>query len=238
MLTVLMQSVSNASFGIYFPKFVGTIYELLSAPISYLEIVIGFVGAAATKSLVIGLIIYVTANFFVTLPVAHPAWMLAFLALTCVSFSLFGFIIGIWAKNFEQLQLVPMLVISPLVFLGGSLLLDLHAAAGLADRHPLQPGGLPGLGLPLVVLRHRPTSASASRSPPSPASPCSASPSSGGSSAPATGSGPEARAYSQSGARFSRNAPMPSAVSSRIMFRAMTCPAWAYAASSPSSACS
>jgi ABC-2 type transport system permease protein len=120
MLTVLMQSISNASFGIYFPKFVGTIYELLSAPISYLEIVIGYVGAAATKSFVIGLIIYLTANFFVTLPVAHPLWMLTFLALTCISFSLFGFIIGIWAKNFEQLQLVPLLIISPLVFLGGS----------------------------------------------------------------------------------------------------------------------
>jgi ABC-2 type transport system permease protein len=120
MLTVLMQSVSNASFGIYFPKFIGTIYELLSAPVSYLEIVIGFVGAAATKSFVIGLIIYLTANLFVTLPVAHPLAMLGFLALTCVSFSLFGFIIGIWAKNFEQLQLVPLLVLSPLVFLGGA----------------------------------------------------------------------------------------------------------------------
>jgi ABC-2 type transport system permease protein len=120
MLTVLMQSVSNASFGIYFPKFVGTIYELLSAPVSYLEIVIGFVGAAATKALVIGLIIFGTANFFVTLPVAHPFWMLAFLSLTCISFSLLGFILGIWAKNFEQLQLVPMLILTPLVFLGGA----------------------------------------------------------------------------------------------------------------------
>jgi ABC-2 type transport system permease protein len=120
MLTVLMQSISNASFGIYFPKFIGTIYELLSAPISIIEIVIGYVGAAATKSLVIGLIIYATANLFVTLPVEHPVWMVAFLALTCVSFSLLGFIIGIWARNFEQLQLVPLLVISPLVFLGGS----------------------------------------------------------------------------------------------------------------------
>jgi ABC-2 type transport system permease protein len=120
MLTVLMQSVSNASFGIYFPKFIGTIYELLSAPVSYLEIVVGFVGAAATKSFVIGLIIYLTANLFVTLPVAHPLAMLGFLALTCISFSLFGFIIGIWAKNFEQLQLVPLLVLSPLVFLGGA----------------------------------------------------------------------------------------------------------------------
>jgi ABC-2 type transport system permease protein len=120
MLTVLMQSVTNAAFGIYFPKFVGTIYELLSAPISYLEIVIGFVGAAATKALIIGLIIFATAHFFVTLPVLHPVWMMAFLAITCISFSLLGFILGIWAKNFEQLQLVPMLVITPLVFLGGS----------------------------------------------------------------------------------------------------------------------
>jgi ABC-2 type transport system permease protein len=120
MLTVLTQSLSNASFGIYFPKFVGTIYELLSAPVSYLEIVIGFVGAAATKSLMIGLIIYLTANFFVELPVLHPLAMLAFLVLTCISFSLFGFILGIWAKNFEQLQLVPLLIVSPLVFLGGA----------------------------------------------------------------------------------------------------------------------
>jgi ABC-2 type transport system permease protein len=120
MLTVLMQSISNASFGIYFPKFVGTIYEILAAPISFFEIVIGYVGAAATKSLIIGLIIYVTANFFVTLPVAHPVAMFVLLALTCVTFSLFGFIIGIWARNFEQLQLVPLLIVSPLVFLGGS----------------------------------------------------------------------------------------------------------------------
>jgi ABC-2 type transport system permease protein len=120
MLTVTMQSVSNASFGIYFPKFIGTIYEFLSAPISFIEIVIGFVGAAATKSLIIGLIIYITANFFVTLPVAHPFAMIAFLVLTCVSFSLLGFILGVWAESFEQLQLVPLLVITPLVFLGGS----------------------------------------------------------------------------------------------------------------------
>ncbi len=120
MLTVLMQSISNASFGIYFPKFIGTIFEILSAPVSFLEIVIGYVGAAATKSFVIGLVIFATAHLFVSLPVAHPLAMLGFLALTCLSFSLFGFIIGIWAKNFEQLQLVPLLVISPLVFLGGS----------------------------------------------------------------------------------------------------------------------
>ena len=120
MLTVLMQSIANGSGGIYMPKFIGTIYELLSAPISYLEIVIGFVGAAATKSLMIGLIIFATAHFFVDLRVEHPLAMVAFLALTCVSFSLFGFILGIWAKNFDQLQLVPLLIVSPLVFLGGA----------------------------------------------------------------------------------------------------------------------
>ncbi len=120
MLTVLMQSISNGSFGIYFPKFIGTIFELLSAPVSFVEIVIGYVGAAATKSFVIGLVIFLTANFFVSLPVRHPFAMLGFLALTCLSFSLFGFILGIWAKNFEQLQLVPLLVVSPLVFLGGA----------------------------------------------------------------------------------------------------------------------
>lgn len=120
MLTVLMQSITNAAFGIYFPKFVGTIYELLSAPVSYLEIVVGFVGAAATKSLMIGLIIFLTANLFVSLPVAHPVMMLAFLVMTCICFSLFGFIVGIWADNFEQLQIIPMLIVTPLVFLGGS----------------------------------------------------------------------------------------------------------------------
>lgn len=120
MLTVLMQSISNAASGIYMPRFVGTIYEILSAPVSSLEIVAGYVGAAATKSLLIGLIIYATANFFVTLPVMHPVWMIAFLVLTCVSFSLLGFIIGIWARSFDQLQLVPMLIVSPLVFLGGA----------------------------------------------------------------------------------------------------------------------
>lgn len=120
MLSVLTQSVSNASFGIYFPKFIGTIYETLSAPISTLEIVIGYVGAAAVKSLLIGLIILATAFLFVPLQIAHPVWMLMFLILTCLSFSLLGFIIGILANNFEQLQLVPLLVITPLVFLGGS----------------------------------------------------------------------------------------------------------------------
>ena len=120
MLTLLTQSISNASFSIYFPKFVGTIYELLSAPVSYFEIVLGYVGAAATKSIMLGLIILATAGFFVPLEIAHPLWMLAFLILTAVTFSLFGFIIGIWADNFEKLQLVPLLIVTPLAFLGGS----------------------------------------------------------------------------------------------------------------------
>jgi len=120
MLTVLMQSVTNASFGIYFPKFIGTIYEPLSAPISYFEMLIGYVGAAATKSMAIGLIVLMTSFLFVPLKIAHPFWMLGFLSLTCVSFSLLGFIIGICARNFEQLNLVPALIITPLVFLGGS----------------------------------------------------------------------------------------------------------------------
>jgi ABC-2 type transport system permease protein len=120
MLSLLTQSVSNASFGIYFPKFTGTIYELLSAPVSYLEIVLGYVGAAATKSIVLGLIILATAALFVPLHIAHPLWMLAFLVLTAVTFSLLGFIIGIWADGFEKLQVIPLLVITPLAFLGGT----------------------------------------------------------------------------------------------------------------------
>ncbi len=120
MLTLLTQSVTNASFGIYFPRFTGTIYEVLSAPISALEIVIGYVGAAATKSIILGLIILATAGFFVPLRIAHPLWMLAFLFLTAATFSLLGFIIGIWADGFEQLQFVPLLVITPLTFLGGT----------------------------------------------------------------------------------------------------------------------
>ncbi len=120
MLALLTQSVANASFGIYFPRFTGTIYEVLSAPISFIEILLGYVGAAATKSLIIGVIILITAGFFVELKIAHPVWMLSFLVLTCISFSLLGFIIGLWADNFEKLQLIPMLVITPLVFLGGS----------------------------------------------------------------------------------------------------------------------
>ena len=120
MLTLLTQSVTNASFGIYFPRFTGTIYEVLSAPISAFEIVIGYVGAAATKSITLGVIILVTATFFVPIRVAHPVWMLAFLVLTAVTFSLLGFIIGIWAEGFEQLQFVPLLLITPLTFLGGT----------------------------------------------------------------------------------------------------------------------
>jgi ABC-2 type transport system permease protein len=120
MLSLLTQSISNASFGIYFPKFVGTIYELLSAPVSYLEIVISYVGAAATKSIVLGVIILVTANLFVEVRIEHPVWMILFLVLTAVTFSLFGFIIGIWADGFEKLQIVPLLIITPLTFLGGS----------------------------------------------------------------------------------------------------------------------
>lgn len=120
MLSLLTQSISNASFGIYFPKFVGTIYEILSAPVSPFEIVAGYVGAAASKSIILGLIILATARLFVTFEIAHPLWMLAFLLLTAVTFSLFGFIIGIWADNFEKLQLVPLLIVTPLTFLGGS----------------------------------------------------------------------------------------------------------------------
>ncbi|ASP18926.1 inner membrane transport permease YadH [Antarctobacter heliothermus] len=120
MLSVMTQAISNASFAIYFPKFIGTIYELLSAPVNFLEIVLGYVGAAATKALFIGVVILGTSALFVDLEIQHPGAMLAFLVLTCVSFALLGFIIGIWAKSFEQLQLVPLLVVTPLVFLGGS----------------------------------------------------------------------------------------------------------------------
>ncbi|QDC02143.1 ABC transporter permease [Mesorhizobium sp. 8] len=120
MLSLLTQSISNASFGIYFPKFIGTIFEILSAPVSYLEVVLAYVGAATTKSVAIGLIILATAALFVDLHIEHPFWMVAFLILTAVTFSLFGFIIGIWAANFEQLQLVPLLIVTPLTFLGGS----------------------------------------------------------------------------------------------------------------------
>ena len=120
MLSLLTESISNASFGIYMPKFTGTIYEVLSAPISYVEIVIGYVGAAASKSIILGTIILITARVFVPYEIAHPVWMVGFLILTAVTFSLFGFIIGLWADSFQKLQLVPMLVITPLTFLGGS----------------------------------------------------------------------------------------------------------------------
>jgi ABC-2 type transport system permease protein len=120
MLSLLTQSIANASFGIYFPRFAGTIYELLSAPISPLEIVIGYVGAAASKSILLGLIILGTASLFVPLHIAHPFWMISFLVLTAVTFSLFGFVIGIWADGFEKLQVIPLLVITPLTFLGGT----------------------------------------------------------------------------------------------------------------------
>jgi len=120
MLTLLQQSIMNASFGIYFPRFVGTIYEILSAPVSALEIVLGYVGAAATKSIILGLIILATSALFVPIRIMHPMWMLAFLVLTSVSFSLFGFILGIWAEGFERLQVVPLLIVTPLTFLGGT----------------------------------------------------------------------------------------------------------------------
>lgn len=120
MLTILGESVSNASFGIYFPRFTGTIYEILSAPMSFVEIVLGYVGAAASKSVIIGVIVLSTAWFFVPLQIAHPLWMIFFLVMTSVTFSLLGFIIGIWADGFEKLQLIPLLIITPLTFLGGS----------------------------------------------------------------------------------------------------------------------
>ena len=120
MLTLLTQSISNASIGIYFPKFTGTVFEILSAPLSAIEAVIAYVGAAATKSVVIGLIILVTATFFTDVHILHPVWMVAFLLLTSIAFSLFGFIIGIWAKNFEQLAIIPALIVTPLTFLGGA----------------------------------------------------------------------------------------------------------------------
>ncbi len=120
MLTILGQSIANASFGIYFPRFTGTIYEILSAPLSSLEVSIGYVGAAATKSVIIGIVVLATAGFFVPLEVQHPFWMIFFLIMTCITFSLLGFIIGIWADGFEKLQLIPLLIITPLTFLGGS----------------------------------------------------------------------------------------------------------------------
>ena len=155
MLSVLTQSIANASFGIYFPKFVGTIYEILSAPISYLEIVIGYVGAAATKSIILGLIILATAALFVPLHILHPWWMLTFLVLTAVTFSLFGFIIGIWADGFEKLQMIPMLIVTPLTFLGGSFYSVNMLPSGWRTITTAQSRGLSDLGLPLELLRNR-----------------------------------------------------------------------------------
>jgi ABC-2 type transport system permease protein len=120
MLSLLTQSITNAAFGIFFPKFTGTIYEVLSAPVSYVEIVVGYVGAAATKSLILGLIILATSSLFVPIQIMHPLWMILFLVLTAVTFCLFGFVLGIWADGFEKLQLVPFLIVTPLIFLGGS----------------------------------------------------------------------------------------------------------------------
>lgn len=120
MLTMLTESISNASFGIYMPKWSGTIYELLSAPVSFVEVVLGYIGAAATKSMMLGLLILATARMFVSYEIAHPVWMVLFMVLTAVTFSLFGFIIGVWADNFEKLQIVPLMIVTPLTFLGGS----------------------------------------------------------------------------------------------------------------------
>lgn len=120
MLTLMTQSISNASFGIYMPRFTGTIYELLSSPVSYVEIVIGYVGAAASKSVMLGILILVTARFFVSYEIAHPVWMVAFLLLSAIAFSLFGFIIGVWADGFDKLQVIPLMIVTPLAFLGGS----------------------------------------------------------------------------------------------------------------------
>ena len=153
MMMLLTQSVANASFGIYFPKFTGTIYELLSAPVSFYEIVIGYVGAAATKSIILGLIILATAGLFVPLRIDHPVWMVAFLLLTTVAFSLLGFIIGIWADGFEKLQVVPLLVITPLSFLGGSFYSITVLPHGLADGGAVEPRRLPDQRLPLELLR-------------------------------------------------------------------------------------
>ena len=153
MLSLFTQSIFNASFGIHFPKFIGTIYELLSAPVSYLEIVLAYVGAAATKSIALGLIILGTAALFVPITIVHPLWMIAFLVLTAVTFSLFGFIIGIWAKNFEQLQFIPMLIMTPLTFLGGAFYsIDMLPPAVAHDRL-VQPGGLSDQRLSLELLR-------------------------------------------------------------------------------------
>ena len=153
MLSLLTESISNASFGIYMPRFSGTIYEVLSAPISFVEIVIGYVGAAATKSIILGTIILATARVFVPYEIAHPVWMVAFLVLTAVTFSMFGFIIGIWADGFEKLQLVPTLVVTPLTFLGGSFYSIRMLPPALAEDHAVQSCRVPRERLSLELLR-------------------------------------------------------------------------------------
>ncbi len=153
MLSMFTESLNNSSFGIYLPKWQGTIYELLSAPISPFETVLGYVGAAATKSMIIGGMILLTATFFIDLNVAHPVLMVGFMLLIAVTFCLFGFILGIWAKSFEQLQVVPLLVVYPLTFLGRCVLFHRHAAALLAKAHPAESGCLPDQWFSLDVLR-------------------------------------------------------------------------------------
>ena len=155
MLSLLTQSISNASIGIYFPKFTGTIFELLSAPLSSVEAVCAYVGAAATKSVGIGLVILATATLFVPVRIEHPVWMVAFLILTSVAFSLFGFIIGIWAKNFEQLAIIPALIVTPLTFLGGAFYSIDMLPPFWRVRQPVQSGGLSRQRLPLELLRQR-----------------------------------------------------------------------------------
>jgi hypothetical protein len=155
MLALFTESLSNASFGIYFPKFTGTIYELLSAPVSYVEIVIGYVGAAATKSVVLGLTILATASLFAPIKIMHPAWMIAFLLLTAITFSLFGFIIGIWSKGFEQLQFITHADHHPADIPWRRVLFHRHAADGLAHLQPVQSDRVFDQRFPLEFLRHR-----------------------------------------------------------------------------------
>ncbi len=185
MLSILTESVSNASFGIYMPHWAGTIYELLSAPVSPIEAVTGYVGAAATKSVIIGLVILATARLFVAFEIMHPLWMLVFLVLTSVSFCLFGFILGVLADGFEKLQIVPMLIMTPLTFLGGTFYSINMLPRALAEDHAVQSGGLSHQRFPLELLRRSPTSTSAFRSRPSAPSSRSASASSIGCSRPA-----------------------------------------------------
>ena len=153
MLSLLTESISNASFGIYMPKWSGTIYELLSAPVSWGEVLLGYVGAAATKSVLLGLLILATARLFVPYEIAHPVWMIGFLLLTAVTFSLFGFIIGLWADSFQKLQVIPMLIVTPLTFLGGGVLLHQHAAPAVAKAQPVQPRGVFDQRISLELLR-------------------------------------------------------------------------------------